>query len=56
MEAAVKSYSELQRQLIGNELGRRQAARRQAAEAAWHSTRDDLATAPSLATVLSTGR
>jgi len=55
MAPSVKSYSELQRELISVELGRRAAADRKAAQAAWHSTRDDLATAPSLLQVLRSG-
>jgi len=52
----VKSYSELQREHISAELGQREVASRKAAQAAWHSTRDDLATAPSLVELLSGGR
>ena len=48
MARPVKSYSELQRQFIGAELGRREAVSREAALAAWHSAADDVATAPQL--------
>src|SRR5579864_5316292 len=42
MAPSVKSYSELQREHISAELGQREVASRKAAQAAWHSTRDDL--------------
>jgi len=45
MARPVKSYSELQRQFIGTELGRRETVSREAALAAWRSASDDTATA-----------
>jgi hypothetical protein len=54
--APVKTYSELQRQLISNELGRRGNVIRKAAEAPWHSTSYDVADVPSLVDVLTGGR
>ena len=46
MAPSVKSFSELQRQLIGAELGRREAASRKATSDAWLQAFDDVATAP----------
>jgi hypothetical protein len=55
MARPVKSYSELQQQLIDTELGRRESASRKAAEAALQMTSDDIATAPSFVKVLAAG-
>jgi len=52
MARPVKSYSELQRQLINAQLAGRDAARRQADHAARHAASDDAATAPYFVPVL----
>lgn len=46
MARSVRSFSELQRQFIGTELGRRQADSRKEAAAEWQAAMDDVATAP----------
>lgn len=56
MARSVKSYSELQRQFIGAELGRREADSRKDALAEWQNALDDVATAPPVVKVLSTDR
>ena len=54
MARSVKSFSELQRQLIGAELGRREAASRKVAVDTWQLAFDDTATAPPVVKVVET--
>jgi len=49
---STKSYSELQRQLIGDELGRREADSRKEALAGLQTALDDTTTAPPALQVL----
>jgi hypothetical protein len=56
MARPVKSYSELQRQFIGAELGRREADSRKDALAEWQNALDDAATAPAALKVLPADR
>jgi len=48
MAPSVKSYAELQRQLISADLGRRESDRRKAAQAAWQGRSGHFVIPPSL--------
>jgi hypothetical protein len=51
MKRPVKSYAELQRQHISAELRQRETVTRKAAETAWRTASDDIATTRSMAEV-----